>query len=106
LCKAFCCARSLQQGNRGPQAAALIHHSDRGVQYASIAYRQISADRDITISMSSPGDLFDSAKDTITRRASRGVTEIIVSCLRGQSSRRERRWVWVLAFRGRATTAT
>ena len=40
----------------------LIHHSDRGVQYASIAYRQILADRDITISMSRPGNPFDNAK--------------------------------------------
>jgi putative transposase len=43
-------------------AVGLIHHSDRGVQYASIAYRQRLADRDITISMSRPGNPFDNAK--------------------------------------------
>ena len=42
--------------------AGLAHHSDRGVQYASIAYRQRLADRDITISMSRPGNPFDNAK--------------------------------------------
>jgi transposase InsO family protein len=45
---------------RKPQRGSLIHHSDRGVQYASIAYRQILADRDITISR--PGNPFDNAK--------------------------------------------
>jgi Integrase core domain len=35
---------------------------DRGVQYASIAYRQRLADRGITISMSRPGNPFDNAK--------------------------------------------
>jgi len=47
---------------RNPKPGSLIHHSDRGVQYASIAYRQILADRDITISMSRPGNPFDNAK--------------------------------------------
>ena len=47
---------------RKPQRGSLIHHSDRGVQYASIAYRQLLADRDITISMSRPGNPFDNAK--------------------------------------------
>jgi putative transposase len=47
---------------RKPQRGSLIHHSDRGVQYASIAYRQILADRDITFSMSRPGNPFDNAK--------------------------------------------
>jgi len=47
---------------RGPAPGSLIHHSDRGVQYASIAYRQRLADRDITISMSRPGNPFDNAK--------------------------------------------
>jgi transposase InsO family protein len=47
---------------RQPQPGSLIHHSDRGVQYASIAYRQRLADRDITISMSRPGNPFDNAK--------------------------------------------
>ncbi|WP_271498081.1 IS3 family transposase [Bradyrhizobium sp. CCBAU 11357] len=47
---------------RKPAPGSLIHHSDRGVQYASIAYRQRLADRDITISMSRPGNPFDNAK--------------------------------------------
>jgi transposase InsO family protein len=47
---------------RKPHPGSLIHHSDRGVQYASIAYRQRLADRDITISMSRPGNPFDNAK--------------------------------------------
>jgi putative transposase len=47
---------------RKPQPGSLIHHSDRGVQYASVAYRQRLADRDITISMSRPGNPFDNAK--------------------------------------------
>ena len=47
---------------RKPKRGSLIHHSDRGVQYASIAYRQILADRDITISMSRPGNPFDNTK--------------------------------------------
>ena len=41
---------------RKPQPGSLIHHSDRGVQYASIAYRQRLADHDIAISMSRPGN--------------------------------------------------
>jgi len=47
---------------RTPKPGSLIHHSDRGVQYASIAYRQRLADREIKISMSSPGNPFDNAK--------------------------------------------
>jgi len=47
---------------RKPTPGSLIHHSDRGVQYASIAYRQRLAERDITISMSRPGNPFDNAK--------------------------------------------
>jgi transposase InsO family protein len=47
---------------RRPKPGSLIHHSDRGVQYASIAYRKLLADRDITVSMSRPGNPFDNAK--------------------------------------------
>jgi putative transposase len=47
---------------RRPTRGSLIHHSDRGVQYASFAYRQRLADRDITLSMSRPGNPFDNAK--------------------------------------------
>jgi putative transposase len=47
---------------RKPQPGSLIHHSDRGVQYASIAYRRRLADHDVTVSMSRPGNPFDNAK--------------------------------------------
>ena len=47
---------------RKPLPGSLIHHSDRGVQYASLAYRQRLADRDIAVSMSRPGNPFDNAK--------------------------------------------
>ncbi|OAF15530.1 transposase [Bradyrhizobium centrolobii] len=45
---------------RKPKPGSLIHHSDRGVQYASIAYRQRLAEHNIT--MSRPGNPFDNAK--------------------------------------------
>ena len=38
-----------------------MHHSDRGVQYASQAYVQSLADAGITISMSRPGHPYDNA---------------------------------------------
>jgi putative transposase len=41
--------------------AGLIHHSDRGVQYASHDYRGILAAADITASMSRKADCFDNA---------------------------------------------
>jgi putative transposase len=47
---------------RKPPKGSLIHHSDRGVQYASLAYRQRLADHDVIISMSRPGNPFDNAK--------------------------------------------
>jgi putative transposase len=47
---------------RNPKPGSLIHHSDRGVQYASIAYRQRLADHEIKISMSSPGNPYENAK--------------------------------------------
>ena len=47
---------------RKPSRGSLIHHSDRGVQYASLTYRQRLADHDVTISMSRPGNPFDNAK--------------------------------------------
>jgi len=47
---------------RKPQSGSLIHHSDRGVQYGSIAYHQKLAEYDIAISMSRPGNPFDNAK--------------------------------------------
>jgi transposase InsO family protein len=41
--------------------AGLIHHSDRGVQYASGDYREKLAERGITCSMSRSGDCYDNA---------------------------------------------
>jgi putative transposase len=48
--------------DRKPKPASLVHHSDRGVQYASTEYRQRLARHDITVSMSRPGNPFDNAK--------------------------------------------
>ncbi len=39
----------------------LLHHSDRGGQYASHAYRRRLADRGIQVSMSRAGDCYDNA---------------------------------------------
>jgi putative transposase len=40
----------------------LVHHSDRGVQYASHTYTELLADRGIQISMSRRGNPYDNAK--------------------------------------------
>ena len=45
----------------GPPAPGLVHHSDRGVQYASQDYTDLLKSRDITISMSRKGNPFDNA---------------------------------------------
>ena len=45
---------------RRPQAG-LIHHSDRGVQYASHAYRGVLSAAGITASMSRKADCYDNA---------------------------------------------
>lgn len=39
----------------------LIHHSDRGVQYASIDYRRLLQSKQISVSMSRLGDCYDNA---------------------------------------------
>jgi putative transposase len=39
----------------------LIHHSDRGVQYASSDYRRLLQSRKVTVSMSRTGDCYDNA---------------------------------------------
>ena len=50
----------------GPQARTsppgLVHHSDRGVQYASQAYTDLLTDHGIQISMSRRGNPYDNAK--------------------------------------------
>jgi len=47
---------------RQPKRGALIHHSDRGVQYACTEYTEILAAYDIQPSMSRVGNPYDSAK--------------------------------------------
>jgi putative transposase len=47
---------------RDPQPDSLIHHSDRGVQYASNAYLARLNDRKIAVSMSRPANPYDNAK--------------------------------------------
>ena len=42
-------------------APGLIHHSDRGIQYAAEAYRSVRARSGITPSMSRKGDRWDNA---------------------------------------------
>ena len=39
----------------------LLHHSDRGVQYASEDYQQLLASHGITVSMSRRGNCYDNA---------------------------------------------
>lgn len=53
-------ALDMAMADRRPQAA-LIHHSDRGSQYASHDYRQRLLDRGIAISMSRRGNCYDNA---------------------------------------------
>lgn len=40
----------------------LVHHSDQGVQYASLAYTELLKERGIRISMSRRGNAYDNAK--------------------------------------------
>jgi putative transposase len=42
-------------------APALLHHSDRGIQYASLSYRKLLLNNQAVISMSRKGDVFDNA---------------------------------------------
>jgi putative transposase len=42
-------------------AAGLVHHSDRGVQYASHEYTALLKDHEVTISMSRKGNPYDNA---------------------------------------------
>lgn len=47
--------------HRRPDGDKLLHHSDRGVQYACEDYQQILASQGITISMSGRGNCYDNA---------------------------------------------
>ena len=53
-------AMEMALGRRRP-AGGLLHHSDRGVQYASEAFRAVLAGRGIEPSMSRRGDCWDNA---------------------------------------------
>src|SRR5205823_14684661 len=46
--------------NRKPRSD-LLHHSDRGVQYACASYRQLLEEHGITASMSRTGNCYDNA---------------------------------------------
>jgi Transposase and inactivated derivatives len=48
--------------NRGRVKAGLVHHSDRGSQYASRVYTDLLVDRGIQISMSRRGNPYDNAQ--------------------------------------------
>lgn len=60
--RAQLCTEALEMAlkRRSPQEG-LIHHSDRGVQYACGDYRQVLAEHGITCSMSKAGDCYDNA---------------------------------------------
>ncbi len=47
---------------RGRVEPGLVHHSDRGIQYASRAYTDLLTEHGIGISMSRPGNPYDNAK--------------------------------------------
>jgi putative transposase len=47
---------------RDPAPMSLIHHSDRGVQYASLAYLARLEERKVAVSMSRPANPYDNAK--------------------------------------------
>ena len=54
--------RAVQAAIRSQRPApGLIHHSDRGVQYASVGYRALLARHGIVPSMSRKGDCYDNA---------------------------------------------
>jgi len=56
------CTAALQQALRHRRPTAeLIHHSDRGVQYAALEYRQALAQAGLTRSMSRKGNCYDNA---------------------------------------------
>ena len=52
---------ALRMALRHRRARGGLHHSDRGVQYASAAYRQLLADAQFTPSMSRVGNCWDNA---------------------------------------------
>jgi len=69
--------------------AGLVHHSDRGVQYACGQYTDLLKDRQITISMSRKGNPYDNAAcesfmktlkyEEVYRQEYRGIAEALTS---------------------------
>lgn len=55
-----CDALDMALARRRP-AAGLLHHSDRGSQYACEKYQLLLSEHDITCSMSRPGNCYDNA---------------------------------------------
>jgi putative transposase len=54
-------ALSMAMSKRAPKPGTLMHHSDRGSQYACDAYRAMLAQQEVTVSMSRPGNCYDNA---------------------------------------------
>jgi transposase InsO family protein len=56
------CASALHMAllQRQP-GAGLVHHSDRGSEYASISYQMLLREQNIQVSMSKKGDCYDHA---------------------------------------------
>jgi transposase InsO family protein len=46
---------------RKPKSSQLLHHSDRGGHYTSMAYRQLLQEAQVQVSMSSTGNCYDNA---------------------------------------------
>ena len=65
-------------GGRSP-GSDLLHHSDRGSQYAAAEYRKILKSRGITVSMSRKGDCWDNAP----MESANGTLK--VECVHGQT---------------------
>ena len=62
-------------GRRNP-VEELLHHSDRGSQYTSLAYQVVLAQFHIQVSMSDKGDCYDNAMmESFTSIAQNGVCE-------------------------------
>lgn len=72
----------------GQDVSGLIHHSDRGVQYRSVAYGKSLADSKVVASVGSKGDSYDNAMaealnsvfkaELIDRRTWPALTDVIV----------------------------
>lgn len=54
-------ALTMALGRRGVNCDGLMHHSDRGSQYASHAFQELLAEHNIECSMSRKGDCWDNA---------------------------------------------